>query len=1693
MAKIEIPETYDPATNLPKTGGLLDMRLGSNDRNFKCATCNGSMSECPGHFGHMELAKPVFHVGYVTKIKKILECVCFFCAKLKADKTSVKYTEARNLKEARRRLDIVWNLSKGKTICEVGEVQGGTDGPKAHAGHGGCGHRQPVIRKEGLRLTANFKSSGQDEATGEGKVYLSPEKILGIFKRISDEDCIAMGLSPSHSRPEWMILTVLPVPPPAVRPSILMDSMRSEDDLTYKLGDILKSNQNLQRHEQDGSPTHVLAEYEQLLQFHVATYMDNDIPGLPQALQKSGRPLKSIKARLKGKEGRIRGNLMGKRVDFSARTVITPDPNLSLDELGVPRSIARTMTVPETVTSFNIIRLQQYVSNGPTEHPGARYVIRDDGMRIDLRFARRSGEVFLQPGFVVERHLQDGDIVLFNRQPSLHKMSMMGHRVRVMPYSTFRLNLSVTTPYNADFDGDEMNMHVPQTMETKAELSELCMVPKQIVSPQSNKPVMGIVQDTLCGIRKFTKRDTFIDQSMMMNLCLWISGDSWDGKIPPPAILKPAPKWTGKQFMSMIMPRINLVGFHSAHPDGENTDISPGDTKVLIEDGVLLTGILCKKTVGAAAGGIIHVIFNEHGPEATRDFFNNCQTVVNYWLLQNGFSIGIGDTIADAQTMNTINQTIATAKEGVKKIIAQARENKLACNPGMSLRESFESEVNKVLNRARDTSGTSAQKSLKEQNNVKQMVVAGSKGSFINISQMTACVGQQNVEGRRIPFGFQHRTLPHFTRDDYGPESRGFVENSYLSGLTPQEFFFHAMGGREGLIDTAVKTAETGYIQRRLVKALEDVMVRYDSTVRNGQGEILQFAYGEDGMDAGHIERQQLETLRLSEKDFSRKYRIDVTDPKFSVSAHLLEPDVYDELLTDPQVQLSLDAEWKQLCEDRQTIRRTFPDGMASRHLPVNIRRLIWDAKRLFRIDDRTPCGISPGKIVSEVSGLCSRVIVIPGTDKLSREAQTNATLLFQCHIRALLAAKRVIEEHHLTLGAFSWLLGEIEARFFGAIVAPGEMVGTVAAQSIGEPATQMTLNTFHYAGVASNVTLGVPRLKEIINLAKNIKTPSLTVHLRPEFAHAALAAKHVQVQLEYCTLRQITRATEIHYDPNPTDTVIEEDKDFVQAYYELPDEEIDPARLSPWLLRIELDRARMLDKQLTMTEVAARITEEFDRDLHVLPNDDNAEKLLLRCRIVNEGSDKLGDDDSRMIEEDVFLKKIEASMLSSVSLRGIEGIRRVFLVDHKGVNMNKETGEYEQKNEWILETEGINLLAVMSHPSVDPTRVFSNNVLEVHQVLGIEATRAAILRELRKVIESDGSYVNYRHLALLCDVMTSKGHLMGITRHGINRADNSALMRCSFEETVEILLEAASNGEMDKCLGVSENVMLGQMAPFGTGSMQLLLDESTLKDAVVQDSPQGLFEALNRSSAFRAAGSHTPYLMDGARSPGALSWASGPSSPSSGAFSPAWSDSNKSSSAGAWSPLRTDFGGASPRYSPTSPAYYAKSPAYAAASPRYSPTSPAYSPTSPAYSPASPAYSPASPAYSPASPAYSPASPAYSPTSPAYSPTSPAYSPTSPAYSPTSPAYSPTSPAYSPTSPAYSPTSPAYSPTSPAYSPTSPAYSPTSPAYSPTSPAYSPTSPAYSPTSPAYSPTTPAYVYPGTTSNQPQEQQKKK
>lgn len=813
---------------------------------------------------------------------------------------------------------------------------------------------------------------------------------------------------------------------------------------------------------------------------------------------------------------------------------------------------------------------------------------------------RKRSDLHLSFGYIVERHMKNGDLVLFNRQPSLHKMSIMGHRVRILPYSTFKLNLSVTSPYNADFDGDEMNMHLPQSLETKAEILEIMHVPKQIVSPQSNRPVMGIVQDSLIGVKLFTHRDNFISLDLLMNLIMWI--EDFNGEIPIPAIIKPKPLWTGKQIISMLLPRVNLIRYTSDHIEkekfSENPSINLYDTKVLVEQGEMLMGIICKKTVGSSSGGLMHCIFNEFGPNKTMIFINNIQRIVNNWLLYSGFTVGISDMIAETDTLAKIQDAMWDAKEKCNFFLKEAHEGILECQPGKSIQESFEAKVNAVLNEARDTAGRYVQASLKPNNHLKNMVIAGSKGNITNISQIIACVGQQNVEGKRIPFFFNMRTLPHFTKYDLGPESRGFVENSYLSGLSPQEFFFHAMGGREGLIDTAVKTSETGYIQRRLVKALEDIMVKYDGTVRNSLGSIVQFLYGEDGISGELIEDQKFEILLMDNAKLQKNYKFfEKNETNVEILAEQISQYLIPELVADilnndklPEIKIAVDKEYEKILQIRDEMREfVFKNGDDKQHFPVNIPRIIWNTKKLFSVKNSNLSNIHPLYLFQKVEELKSELILVPGNDYISKEAQVNCTMLFNATLSYNLSAKNIIAQQRFSIQAFDYLIGEIKSKFLQAVAKPGEMVGSIAAQSIGEPATQMTLNTFHFAGVSSkNVTLGVPRLKEIINVAKTLKTPSMTVYLKKDISNNEVHAKRLQTKIEYTNLMNVTVRTGIYYDPDPQKTIIEEDEEMVDIDFKLKHSDNMKIKdilfnFSPWILRIELDSNALIDKNVKL------------------------------------------------------------------------------------------------------------------------------------------------------------------------------------------------------------------------------------------------------------------------------------------------------------------------------------------------------------------------------------------------------------------------------------------------------------------------------------------------------------------------------
>ncbi|USZ71366.1 DNA-directed RNA polymerase subunit A' [Natronosalvus halobius] len=893
--KIITADTYDD-DGFPIDMGLMDPRLGVIDPGLECKTCGKHSGSCNGHFGHIELAAPVIHVGFTKLIRRLLRGTCRECSKLlltedERQEFRDQITEYRKLghdlndvtkaaiRQARKKdrcpfcAEIQYDIDHEKptTYYEVQQVltseysqriAGAMQGNEEE----GIDRTTPdeLAEKTDIELTrineilsGSFRPREDQrkaiekaldiDLTEEDTNKLMPSDIRDWFEAIPDEDLEVLGIDAERSRPEWMILTVLPVPPVTARPSITLDNgQRSEDDLTHKLVDIIRINQRFMENREAGAPQLIIEDLWELLQYHVTTFMDNEISGTPPARHRSGRPLKTLSQRLKGKEGRFRGSLSGKRVNFSARTVISPDPTLSLNEVGVPDRVATEMTQTMLVTERNLEEARRYVANGPNSHPGANYVRRPDGRRLKvteknceaLAGLSEEGELessqTIGPGWEVNRHLIDGDIVIFNRQPSLHRMSIMAHEVVVMPYKTFRLNTVVCPPYNADFDGDEMNMHALQNEEARAEARVLMRVQEQILSPRFGKNIIGAIQDHISGTYLLTKDNPRFNETQALDLLRATRID----ELPEPSGIddEDEPFWTGRDVFSELL------------PDDMNLEFTGtvGDD-VVIEDGQLVSGTIAEDEVGEFGGEIVDAITKQYGNTRSRVFINELSTLAMRAIMHFGFSIGIDDETIPAEAEARIDETIEEAYDRVAELIEAYERGELESLPGRTLDETLEMKIMQTLSRARDNAGNIAEEHFEGDNPAVVMAESGARGSMLNLTQMAGCVGQQAVRGERINRGYENRTLSHYQQNDLSAEAHGFVESSYTVGLDPREFFFHAMGGREGLVDTAVRTSKSGYLQRRLINALSELEAQYDGTVRDTGDTIVQFEFGEDG------------------------------------------------------------------------------------------------------------------------------------------------------------------------------------------------------------------------------------------------------------------------------------------------------------------------------------------------------------------------------------------------------------------------------------------------------------------------------------------------------------------------------------------------------------------------------------------------------------------------------------------------------------------------------------------------------------------------------------------------------------------------------------------------------------------------------------------------------------------------------
>lgn len=846
------------STKMTGPNSVYDDRMGVLETGKTCVQCGKTSKECIGHMGHIKLNIDIIHPLFYKQVLNFLKCVCYKCSRLLLTECQMKLESLLRYQQQTRFVKILEKMDRIYTC--------------AH-----CGITQPkfVFSSTEKMVYMVFKKDKE-----QVRVVLSESEIRKILKGIPESDVLLLGFDPKRSHPQNLILTVMPVMPPVCRPYLIADSTTCDDDLTIQYVEIIKANKHLA----DPNLNELRKQkYTQIIKFRIKCLFNND---QGSSKHSNGRPLKGIKKRLTGKEGLLRGNLLGKRVDKSARTVIGPDPTLRTNEIGIPPHIADILSFPVRINNLNINKAYEWIREGKVN-----FILRDNGnSRINMKYAlykqgtrlqfgdyvrKRNGKMIhikyekqlfcleegdqiirngeylkdivynsikpvqLQVGDVIERKLMDGDVLLLNRQPTLHKGSMIAQNIRIIQGNTIRLNLATTKTFNADFDGDEMNLHCPATPEAEAELRILSSVENNIVSVQSGKANIVIVQDSMLGAYLMTFRKTPIHRPDFFQLCMSlrdITVEEISRRVDQywETIKDDEKKYTGKMLFSLLFP---TDFFYRAK---NNAD--PDDPEVVIERGMLLKGTIKKNQLGSGHFSFITLLYKEYGYKRCLEFLDNVQFITNAYVARYGFSVGIKDCMVTRKT--EIEDTVARS-------FLQAEHMETSIKNDF-LKEAY---VLRSLANARDTGMLIAKNAIARDNNFMKTVLSGAKGDYFNISQITGLLGQQNLNGERIRpvLSKNKRTLYHYphtlSTQDARYESQGFIKNSFIHGLNPREYWFHSMTGREGITDTALKTASSGYIQRRMIKITEDIQVRYDNTVRNSNNAIIQFAYGENCLD----------------------------------------------------------------------------------------------------------------------------------------------------------------------------------------------------------------------------------------------------------------------------------------------------------------------------------------------------------------------------------------------------------------------------------------------------------------------------------------------------------------------------------------------------------------------------------------------------------------------------------------------------------------------------------------------------------------------------------------------------------------------------------------------------------------------------------------------------------------------------
>lgn len=1512
QAVLEVNEATLHTRGCTKAGGPADARFGSSSRFMLCGHCKQGVDACPGHTGFIAFPYPMPHVGFCAYLQKVINCFCFNCSTFlmpELDPPVEAVTPRRKLAfyydEGRR----ARSRKRSPLRCPNPE----------------CGLLQPFVRVEEPFFTLEWQDDNLEaffgsEVTGRAPVAKRAKRestqapapadclanasieqrradyrhfvlepftnwdAYAVLGSVRPDDLARIGINVAHTHPSGMLMLSLLVPAIGVRPTMGFDDgtgRRSYHQLTRKLAEIVKQRRalhveasNSRFHLEDQSLHRPMPEplRNQFKLFYVTVshYLMKDKCRvadfrMSQYASRAHARAVSVSQALQGKHGRYRETTMGKRVDFCARTVVCPHPMADVDQIGVPRALARRLTIPVRITNRNKADIR-------------RMLLADEAMQLrDPRSgqmvkvtAANAGTVPLLEGWDCERYLRDDDVVPINRQPTLHRPSIQGLRVKLHDDRVLKLHPAATIPFNADHDGDEMNMHVVQTAAGRAEVQELMALPNHILNPRSNRPVIGLIQDALVGGYYLSQQATFFDRAAACRLIAVIEYDRDAAphlrlgdpasklpscQLPPPAIARPRPLWTGKQLFSLVLPRLTFTRTLKNRPAavGDDPLLDPAG-RLVVYNGELLLGTLCKQSLGPSDRGIIHLAALLHSNNVAARFISDAQRLLQQYLSRLGFSIGIRECVAGPQLQEMVKTVLREAHAHIAKIEARAA----TLPDSQPVQRLAEDCIANTLKKIPQMVGNIVCSQLGPKNTFYVMShLVGSKGSIFNLSQVLGLVGQTFVNGvRPAPTGSGQRVLPSAPLPHQPKQSlaarlagTGLHARPFKAGLSMADSFIACMGGREGLVDTAAKTSRTGYIQRRMVKALESHHVAQDGTVRDAHNALYQRKFGVDGFDPALTLRVGLPELLLDDAALRSRCVLDVDDP---AGDH---------------------EEWQRLRAARDTARRAKQTCYhpvlareAHAYLPIDVR--------LLTPQRRAQCGCTRFDAIPTEASALRRCV-----DQLCDAVGPHPYL--ELHLRAELGTARLAHHHKLCPECAVAVAQRALQLVRAARMEPGEGIGALTATSIGEPLSQITLNSFHFSG-SDNVAMvhGVPRIKELVGASRNLATPLVSLLLRPGLPNPRRAAETLVKNLPHTMLRSLLLDSRVLHEPDPL--ACSSDDGHLQDRHRAFLNHAKP-RILPWVLRLQLCPERVGARALEPRMIADLVQERFGDTALVISSHVSDPEWVIRVylldtdgvvaaamkRSLDTGTTRaaakrasqraslnsrrrrkhadltayvggagvpiplelLGKGPvcptTRQVVEWMVSRNHLHELVSEMKVCGVDGIEAAAVRVTPRSVIDQTTGAVTDVDEVWIDARGNNVVDCAQIEVFAGSRTLTNDVMKVYEVAGITAAAHTLFHEICTCLGAAGSRVDERHVKLVCDAMCHDGFVMPFSRHGLNRmAKHGVLAKITFEEVLDQLVEAAVFGYFDPLHGVSENIMLGRPVTFGS-NLSIVCTES--------------------------------------------------------------------------------------------------------------------------------------------------------------------------------------------------------------------------------------------------------------------------